>query len=186
MLPPLPNGGQLTLNAPGWGRGVGTGGAVWPAAGALCRLLRGQRLDGLSVLELGTGTGAVGLYAAGCGARSVVLTDADASLCSLAAAVAVKVQRFLRILAKRSERNGRNGNPRNSGSANRNPKVALYLPDHAAHARAAWPARGAAPRLLTARRFTHELAVHAPGRLCMSRSSGGRIALARLCVLMKA
>ena len=85
MLPALPNGVQLTLSAPGWGRGVGTGGAVWPAAGALCRCLRDERLDGLSVLELGTGTGAVGLFAAGCGARSVVLTDADASLCSLAA-----------------------------------------------------------------------------------------------------
>ena len=85
MLPALPNGGHLTLEAPGWGRGVGTGGTVWPAAGALCRCLRDEGLDGLSVLELGTGTGAVGLFAAGCGARSVVLTDTDASLCSLAA-----------------------------------------------------------------------------------------------------
>ena len=40
---------------------------------------------------------------------------------------------FLGILAKKSERNGRNGNPRKSGSGTS--KVAIFLPDHAADAR---------------------------------------------------
>ena len=86
-LPPLPLGGRLALTTPGWGRGVGTGGAVWPAAELLCRWMLQERaaVAGASVLELGSGTGAVGLFAAGCGAASVILTDGDASLCTLAA-----------------------------------------------------------------------------------------------------
>ena len=86
-LPPLPHGSRLALTAPGWGRGVGTGGAVWPAAEVLARWLLDERktVQGARVLELGSGTGAVGLFAAGCGASSVLLTDGDASLCSLAA-----------------------------------------------------------------------------------------------------
>ena len=87
LLPALHSGERLTLDVPGWGRGIGTGGAVWPAAGALCRWLRKERREvaGTAVLELGSGTGAVGLFAVGCGAQSLVLTDLDASLCSLAA-----------------------------------------------------------------------------------------------------
>lgn len=86
-LPPLPQGSRLAINAPGWGRGIGTGGAVWPAAETLCQwLLEEQRLvQGASVLELGSGTGAVGIFAAGCGASHVLLTDGDESLVSLAA-----------------------------------------------------------------------------------------------------
>ena len=86
-LPPLPAGSRLALNTPGWGRGVGTGGAVWPAAELLARWMLDERMavQGARVLELGSGTGAVGLFAAGCGASSVLLTDGDASLCSLAA-----------------------------------------------------------------------------------------------------
>ena len=86
-LPPLPHGSRLALTTPGWGRGVGTGGAVWPASELLCRWMldEGMAVQGASVLELGSGTGAVGLFAAGCGASRVLLTDGDASLCSLAA-----------------------------------------------------------------------------------------------------
>ena len=53
----------------------------------LARWLLDERktVQGARVLELGSGTGAVGLFAAGCGASSVLLTDGDASLCSLAA-----------------------------------------------------------------------------------------------------
>merc|ERR1712194_791820 len=52
----------------------GHGGQVWPSAARLCRWLKDVVVDG-RVLELGCGTGAVGLYAAGCRASQVVLTD---------------------------------------------------------------------------------------------------------------
>ena len=53
------------------------GAEIWPSAAALCNWLRESRdqIQGSSVLELGTGTGACGLYAAGLGASSVLLTD---------------------------------------------------------------------------------------------------------------
>jgi predicted nicotinamide N-methyase len=55
----------------------GTGAFVWPAAIVLCEWLgaRAQSFAGASVLELGAGTGAVGIFAAGLGASRVVLTD---------------------------------------------------------------------------------------------------------------
>ena len=65
-LPALPSGEALDLVAPGWSRGVGTGGRVWPAAGALCRYLAAEDCArGKRVVELGCGTGAVGCYVAG-------------------------------------------------------------------------------------------------------------------------
>ena len=53
------------------------GGRVWKSAAALCRWQRAHAslIAGKRVLELGSGTGAVGLYAAGCGASRVILTD---------------------------------------------------------------------------------------------------------------
>ena len=76
-LPALPSGDALDLVAPGWTRGIGTGGRVWPAAGALCRYLAAEdAARGKRVLELGCGTGAVGCYvAAGLAPQSVVLTE---------------------------------------------------------------------------------------------------------------
>ena len=75
-LPPLPGGAALDLEAPGWTRGIGTGGEVWPSAGALCRYLsRTDEVRGKRVVELGCGTGAVGCFAAGLGAARVLLTD---------------------------------------------------------------------------------------------------------------
>ena len=63
-LPLLPSGEHLTLDAPGWVRGVGTGGRVWPAAGTLARqLLDAEVLRGGSILELGAGSGALGCWA---------------------------------------------------------------------------------------------------------------------------
>ena len=50
---------------------------VWPAAAVLCGWLLGEDLRGCSVLELGAGTGACGLYAAALGAARVLLTDAS-------------------------------------------------------------------------------------------------------------
>lgn len=76
MLPPLPSGKVLKLvTAPSSGL---LGGTVWPAANALCiYLLENQQslnLKRANCVELGSGTGAVGLFAAGLGAN-VVLTD---------------------------------------------------------------------------------------------------------------
>ncbi|NWQ72019.1 EFMT3 methyltransferase, partial [Neopipo cinnamomea] len=53
------------------GPGLGTAGNVWEAALSLCRFLGEQRLDlgGGRVLELGAGTGIVGIFAAGGGAE---------------------------------------------------------------------------------------------------------------------
>jgi len=55
---------------------AGVGGEIWASAAALCSWLITHRdeLCGSRVLELGSGTGVCGLYAAACGA-SVILTD---------------------------------------------------------------------------------------------------------------
>ena len=76
-LPLLPSGESLVLDAPGWTRGIGTGGRVWPASAALCRYLaRTGAVRGKAVLELGCGTGATGLTcAAALNASSVILTE---------------------------------------------------------------------------------------------------------------
>lgn len=76
--PGLPSGAELRLEAsddPVWQGALGL--AVWPAAPPLCRhLLRrsGGCMTGERVLELGSGTGVVGLFAAALGAEAV-LTD---------------------------------------------------------------------------------------------------------------
>ena len=76
MLPRLPSGKALKLfTSPNSGL---LGGTVWPAAHALCTYLsenqQSLNLKRANCVELGSGTGAVGLFAAGLGA-SVVLTD---------------------------------------------------------------------------------------------------------------
>ena len=73
-LPELPTGQRLQLATQPFNK-AGVGGRVWASAPVLCDWLRGQLEPGDSVLELGSGTGAVGLYAAGLGASRVVLTD---------------------------------------------------------------------------------------------------------------
>jgi len=108
-LPPLPGGGELKLteglnhigeaSTRPSGRLVTStttaddaaaadvlspGGTVWPCAAALCRWLESNaNLRSASVLELGSGTGVGGLYAAGLGAREVLLTDGRAGLAEL-------------------------------------------------------------------------------------------------------
>ena len=75
-LPPLPSGIALRMQQASW-EDAGTGGLLWPAASVMCRWLSRQaaKVEGSRVLELGCGTGAVGLYAAGLGASRVLLTD---------------------------------------------------------------------------------------------------------------
>lgn len=76
MLPQLPSGHVLKLfTSPNSGL---LGGTVWPAAKSLCTcLLENQQsldLQSARCVELGSGTGAVGLFCAGLGAH-VILTD---------------------------------------------------------------------------------------------------------------
>ena len=73
-LPPLPTGLQLKLATRSF-EDVGVGGRVWASAPVLCEWLSEHVEPGDAVLELGSGTGAVGLYAAALGASRVVLTD---------------------------------------------------------------------------------------------------------------
>lgn len=84
-LPPLPSGAELQLEEVGKDGPEGVGGAVWRAAGALCRWQLGaaDAIRGRHVLELGAGTGVSGLFAAGLGAASVLLSDGEASLVPL-------------------------------------------------------------------------------------------------------
>eukprot|EP00966_Prymnesium_polylepis_P162408 3753696-Prymnesium_polylepis.1 len=90
-LPALPSGVHLSLRE--WDADrltsaadlTSVGGSVWPCAAALCRwLLRNEAVvSGANVLDLGAGTGACGLYAAGLGAARVLLTDGRAELLGL-------------------------------------------------------------------------------------------------------
>lgn len=64
----------------------GTGALVWFAGKVLCEWLGDGEVEinGKAVLELGSGTGAVGIFAAGLGASRVLLTDGgDRTLCEL-------------------------------------------------------------------------------------------------------
>lgn len=75
VMPELP----LRINSAEGSRLIG--GEVYPMAAALCRHLAEARhahalASGVDVLELGSGTGAVGLFAAGLGAR-VTLSDKE-------------------------------------------------------------------------------------------------------------
>lgn len=67
---------------------LSVGGSIWPCAAALCRwLLQNEpAVRGARVLELGAGTGACGLFAAGLGSAHVLLTDGRDGLLALQAA----------------------------------------------------------------------------------------------------
>ena len=70
--PALPNGARISIE----GLHSEVGGKLWPCAGVLTRYLNEHRelvTADASVIELGAGTGLCGLFAAGLGARRVVL-----------------------------------------------------------------------------------------------------------------
>ena len=94
----------LELEAPGWSGGYGTGGKVWSSSRVLCDYLVDVaagledalplELRGARVVELGSGTGAVGLACAALGAEEVVLTDGGSkSLLRLAETNAARASR---------------------------------------------------------------------------------------------
>ena len=74
-VPSLPSGAQLSLASVD---GEGSEELVWPASAVLCRFLRDQSgwvTRNSHVIDVGSGTGVTGLYAAGLGAARVLLTD---------------------------------------------------------------------------------------------------------------
>lgn len=83
LLPPLPSGRHIALRSVPADGEYRTGGRVWHCAPVFCNWLRSASLHDACVLELGSGTGACGLFAAGAGARRVVLTDGDDRLLEL-------------------------------------------------------------------------------------------------------
>lgn len=85
-----------------------TGLRVWEAAPYLIRYLDRHRehlLQGRTVLDVGSGTGAVGLAAAAMGASSVILSDAD-SVATLATDVGWEERRTLAVLEENVALNG--------------------------------------------------------------------------------
>ncbi|KAJ1461184.1 hypothetical protein M885DRAFT_507965 [Pelagophyceae sp. CCMP2097] len=77
-LPLLPDGSALRIEASQKAPallGAGVGERLWPACNLLCKWLRRQDLQETTVLDLGCGTGAAGLFSAALGAKEVWLTD---------------------------------------------------------------------------------------------------------------
>lgn len=76
-LPPLPTGAQFIIDETN--AGIAFGAMVWRAAGTLARWMKHEPETVLNarVLELGSGTGASGMFAAALGAELVVLTDGE-------------------------------------------------------------------------------------------------------------
>ena len=79
----LPSGGMIrvhSLPSAATAEEVVLGGVVWPAARSLCEWLADHvgEIQGSALLELGAGTGACGLFAAGLGASRVVITEGGA------------------------------------------------------------------------------------------------------------
>ena len=76
---------SIEIDSPGWSGGYGTGGKVWSSSRVLCDFLvdvaagvedcGGFEFQGVRVVELGSGTGVVGIACAALGASTVVLTD---------------------------------------------------------------------------------------------------------------
>lgn len=92
--PPLPSGGFIEV-----GVTAELGGYVWPCAALLAHHLRNHAIQvrGACAIELGAGTGYTGLYAAGLGARQLLLTDvfhtSDAAVNKLQALLQANIER---------------------------------------------------------------------------------------------
>ena len=71
LLPSLPSGAVLDLEQRRLEGDGNVGYRLWRSAGAMCRWMRRNEgaVRGARVLELGAGTGAVGIFAAALGAR---------------------------------------------------------------------------------------------------------------------
>ena len=80
LLPPLPSGALLDIRTLPADGDAHTGGRVWHSAPVMCRWLAtlAAQIRGASVIELGCGTGACGIFCAALGASRVVLTDGGA------------------------------------------------------------------------------------------------------------
>ena len=79
-LPPLNSGAMISLREEfalkESGGATEFGAVIWPCAEYLCRWLSAEpTIVGARILELGSGTGACGIYAAALGASMVTLTD---------------------------------------------------------------------------------------------------------------
>ena len=93
QMPTLPSGQRLELQEDAniydssydlLADAISVGGSVWPSAAMLCRYLRDlPDIRGSSVMELGSGTGACGIYSAALGASRVLLTDGSSALQAL-------------------------------------------------------------------------------------------------------
>lgn len=83
QIPRLPSGSHVVVNSlppAECAADIVLGGKIWQAAPEMCRWIGSniQAFIGSSVLELGSGTGACGLFCAGCGASRVVCTEGTA------------------------------------------------------------------------------------------------------------
>jgi len=70
------HGKELTLRCEGWPSPVGSGGVVWSATQALVSYFETHDITSKKILELGSGTGALGIAVAAMGG-DVVLTDLE-------------------------------------------------------------------------------------------------------------
>ena len=85
-VPPLPSGQQLSLALGSLGE-CDTGGRLWPSALVLLRWqlrVAQDEISGKRILDLGCGTGAVGMFAAALGAKKVTLSDCQEGVLRLA------------------------------------------------------------------------------------------------------
>lgn len=86
LIPTLPSGLRCIIREQQHLEpGMGSGGTVWPCAGAHCKWQATviDQIRGSSVLELGGGCGPCGLYSSLLGAAEVLLTDGNERCCKL-------------------------------------------------------------------------------------------------------
>jgi len=99
-IPPLPSGAQVLVNTlplAECAADIVLGGKIWQAAPEMCHWIQSNKhaFVGAAVVELGSGTGACGLYCAGCGASRVVCTEGTPDAPLLLELIESSVQRNL-------------------------------------------------------------------------------------------